>query len=49
MSDWDLAVYKEALQGINKLIQDWRNNTEERDDDDYLYEIEGIVDEVGLE
>jgi hypothetical protein len=49
MSDWDLAVYKEALQEINKLIQDWRNGHIDQDDFDYLYEIEGIVDEVGLE
>lgn len=48
--DWELAVYKGALQDILKLIQDWRNGQgEELDDFDFLYQIEGLVDEVGLE
>jgi len=46
---WDYAVYKEALQGINKLIQDWRNGHIDQSDFDYLYLIEEIVDQVGLE
>ena len=49
MSDWDLAVYKEALQEINQLIQDGRNGHTDTDDFDFLYKIEGLVDEVGLE
>jgi hypothetical protein len=46
---WDLAVYKEALQEINGLIQSWRSGVSDEDAFDFLYEIEGIVDEVGLE
>ncbi len=55
MSDWDYtkAVYKEALDNINKLIRQWRRGKSKGltglDDFDYLYEIEGLVDEVGLE
>ena len=56
MSDWsllrvasDLAVYKEALQEINELIQEWRNGHLEKSDWYFLYQIEGLIDEVGLE
>tara|TARA_R100001163_G_scaffold38284_1_gene29198 strand:- start:694 stop:873 length:180 start_codon:yes stop_codon:yes gene_type:complete len=48
--DWDLAVYKETLKKINVLLKAWREEDEDDVDDyDFLYQIEGLVDEVGLD
>ena len=51
MSDWDLAVYKETLLRILDVTQRWRNCDADDyvDGDDAMEEIEGLVDEVGLE
>jgi hypothetical protein len=49
--DWDLAVYKETLEKINVLLKAWREEDEDYDVDDYdfLYKIECLVYEVGLD
>tara|TARA_R110002020_G_scaffold313956_1_gene529231 strand:+ start:142 stop:297 length:156 start_codon:yes stop_codon:yes gene_type:complete len=46
---WEFAVYKETLQALNELIQEWRNGHTDTSDFDFLYQIEGLIDEVGLE
>jgi len=44
---WEAAVNREALQRIAELARQWRDD--EIDAGEAVYEIESIVDEVGVE
>ncbi len=50
MDAYQYALMKETLERIQKMVTEWRNDTDSRrGDGDYaMYEIEGILDEAGF-
>jgi hypothetical protein len=44
---WESAVNREALKDIAELVRQWRDD--KIDAEEAVYEIESIVDEVGVE
>lgn len=46
-TDWMIAVYKEALEKTLSIVKGWRDDGHESED--AIYEIEGVLGEVGLE
>ena len=47
--EYEYQLYKETLQEIQLTIALWRDGKQDVSDFDYLYEIETIIDQVGVD